>query len=376
MPSLRWERSHSRGSPILRSVALRDALRETLGSLGCAVDAEAVLENDRRADVLVRFPDGGPRAAFEVQFADLSPAALRERRAAYAGVGVTDYWILGLPRKSRADGLAQALAASEGQRLLYAGPTHDDKGRPSPVVCEEPVLGLFLGEPLRPGAILGRPLRNFRILRNVRYRPSALRLGEDGSLRTPADHEYERLVGSFRARRQSGSSGSRSPETHQRNSPRRRTRRASPPADGVPLELAEPYMRESLRRAEAAEPAWRASTRREMAVDELGEALVALLDERRPHDSGVPVPPGLWKTELLLRITRSCQARRVRYFNWAPIAEGVLDEYLGTMRKGLVLEARLAVRDLRTLLLSEGVLVSATAGPHETMRLGVPGRRP
>lgn len=109
---------------------IRDWLRATYPT--ATVDLEVTTEDGlRRADVMFT-STSGRQAAFEIQYAALTPAAWRARHLDYVAAGITDVWLWGhLPpqfRKHRREDGHIALnptleaAAAAGQPILWVNP--------------------------------------------------------------------------------------------------------------------------------------------------------------------------------------------------------------------------------------------------------------
>ncbi len=266
------------------------ALYRALGSRlpdGWSVHLERCLENSRRPDVLA-VGEGGVRVAFEVQYADLSENDWRERHEDYARLGVRDVWVLGHAREgSKRDALASALAAAEGQRLIYVGQWEGEGN----VRAREAIFGsgLPLGEPpyAEPGAsapgafVAGWP--GVFVAEWMEYGLGAIRLLRDGTLLTPADDAYERLRRKAERKR-------KREELRRKSAEERRRKEAEREAKA----LAEAERRRKWGEQRRAEEArlWKESPERAKAREVLGDRTLALLESEGPLDKNVYRPAG------------------------------------------------------------------------------------
>lgn len=117
---------------ILSQILIRDWLRDRYPD--AAVDLEVTTEDGRRrADVMLTSASGR-QAAFEVQYASLTPAAWQARHDDYAAADVTDVWLWGHlvphfrahrrePGHVALNPTLEAVAAA-GQPILWINPDH------------------------------------------------------------------------------------------------------------------------------------------------------------------------------------------------------------------------------------------------------------
>lgn len=274
--------------------ALYHALKSRLPS-GWSVHLEKRLENDRRPDVLAS-NEGGVRVAFEVQYADLSEKDWRMRHEDYAKLGVRDVWMLGHAREgNRRDALANVLATTAGQRILYIGQREGERN----VRAREAIFGIGLphGEvpyakpgTASPGAfIAGWP--GACVAEWVEYGLGAIKLLEDGTPRTPADFTFERLSRKAEWERQQEERRRKDAEERRRKEAEREAKSAAE------VERRRKWGEE--RRSKEAR-AWKESLEREKARRILGDHVMKLLESEGSLDKNIYRPAGQWKTAFFL----------------------------------------------------------------------------
>lgn len=301
-------------------LALFRALSHSLPG-GWGVHLERPLENGRRPDVLAVHEESGARVAFEVQYADLSGSDWRERHEDYAKIRVRDVWMLGHAREgSRRDGLANALTAAEGQRVVYVG-RREGEGE---VRAREAIFsaglsrdGLSHAEPgaATPGALVAG-WQGLLVAEWVEYGLDAVRLSEDGTLSTPADDAFERL------RREAERERRR--EEERRKAAEGRRRAADERAAEAAAE-AEGRRRWAAERRASEARAWKESPERDRARRVLGDKVLALLESEGPLDRNIYRPPGRWKTAFFLSRVHGRPPGTV--FDWFKAAGAVLREH-------------------------------------------------
>ena len=329
-------------------LALYRALSHRLPG-GWSVHLERPLENGRRPDVLAVREEGGVRVAFEVQYADLSGNDWRGRHEDYAKIGVRDVWMLGHAREGpERDALAGALAAAEGQRVVYVG-RREGEGK---VQAREAIFagdlsrdGLPHAEPgtATPGAFVAG-WQGLLVAEWVEYGPDAVRLAQDGTLGTPADDAFERLRREAERERRREEERRKAAEGRRRAAAER-TAKAAAEAEGRRRWAAE-------RRSSEAR-AWKESPERERARRMLGEKVLALLESEGPLDKNIYRPPGLWKTAFYLSRVHGRPPGTV--FDWYKAAGAVLREQPHNGReRGRWAWA--ALRDFARRLAREGLL--------------------
>ncbi len=288
---------------------------------------EKQLENSRRPDVLAVREDG-VRVAFEVQYADLSENGWRERHEDYARLGVRDVWMLGHTRESsKRDALANALAATEGQRVAYVG-RREGEGN---VRAREAIFyGSHPDDELRyadPGAstpvafVAGRP--GAFVAEWVEYCLGAIRLLAHGTPQTPAEVAFERLRRKAERERRREEIRQKAAEERRRKEAERRAKSATE------AERRRRWGEE--RRAEEAR-LWKDSPERVKAREALGDRILALLESEGPLDKNVYRPAGRWKTAFFLSRIHGRPPGTV--FDWLKAAGAVLREHPHNEREG------------------------------------------
>ena len=181
---------------------IRDWLRAMYPD--AVVDLEVTTQDGvRRADVMLTSPSGR-QAAFEVQYAGLTPAAWKARHDDYAAAGITDVWLWGhlLPHfraQRREEGhlalnpTLEAVAAA-GQPILWINPTLERIGFATSaelrwVEGSERVLAS-----VESGLFEHQPLTEFRLAGEYGMISDRLRFLVDTPARLRAEREQQRLA--------------------------------------------------------------------------------------------------------------------------------------------------------------------------------------